>query len=182
MGGAARRSFQLFQAICGGKALHNAVIVTTMWDKVNVLDAEERESQLKNDSQFFKPALDKAATMCRHDKGVESAHRIIGDILRRNTPSPLAIQVELVDEHKPLLKTRAGIQVSEELDKSIAILSKQLAPLEEVEDDDESEAEREDALRQLAFLQGEKKSLVKGERNNRIKGVLLRLFHQNAWY
>lgn len=195
MSGACRRSLQLFQAICGDSALRNAMIVTTMWDNVDPKDGFEREKQL--DEQFVGPFL-KNARMYRHDRGIESAHHIISTILR-NSPHPLAIQVEMVKDHKLLLETRAGRQLSRELQQAIQDLKEQITGSDVAEQklatskggpagmdgylDNDDRFEREELLRQLDLYRGQMKSLedkfhAGGEEYYHFGHLLLRLYRR----
>lgn len=192
MSGACRRSLQLFQAICGDSALCNAMIVTTMWDNVDLKDGLERETQL--DEQFVRPFL-KNTRMLRHNQRRESAHQIISTILR-NEPRPLAIQVEMVTDNKLLLETRAGLQLSGDLQGAIQDLNRQIAASGVAERklvsskggpgvvddylDDDDRFEREELLNQLDLYRGQMKSLedesyTRGEEYYHIGHKLLRL-------
>jgi hypothetical protein len=113
MGGAARRNFNMFQKICGDKALPNVVLVTNMWGAVSSHVAQQREDELKQSNLFFKPALEKGAKITRHlgDRG--SAERIIRSLLN-NHPLPLLIQEEL-EQGKELINTSAAMELSREL-------------------------------------------------------------------
>lgn len=116
MGGASMRSFRLFRKMCGDDSLKNTAIVTTMWDKVALDEAIPREDELKTDPEFFEPALRQQAKLLRHNNTLESAHQIIREIFA-NHPSPINIQVELVEEQKHLSDTNAGKDVRGELDR-----------------------------------------------------------------
>lgn len=69
-----------------------------MWDNVNPVVGEQREKQLATDDRFFAPAIGAGATFIRHYNNMESAHSILRQIAR-NSPLPLRIQQEIVDEH-----------------------------------------------------------------------------------
>ena len=116
MGGVARKNFRLFRKVCGDGTLKNVVIVTNMWGEVKQDVGESRESELASNELFFKAALDKGAHMLRHDNTVESAQRIVREILG-NQPEPLLIQRETVDEGKSLAQTNAGLDLQAELDR-----------------------------------------------------------------
>ena len=78
--------------------------------------AERRVQELQTLDDFFKPALDKGASMVHNRLNtIESAREVIRLILQ-NHPMPLVIQQEIVDEGKNIDQTSAGIEV----DKKIA--------------------------------------------------------------
>ena len=110
MGGVSTRTLRMFRQLCGSESLKNMTIATNMWSKETVAEQESRERQLREDERFFKPLLDDHAIMVRHDNTLESAHRIIGRMCN-NSPLPLAIQRETVDETKALSATSAGIML-----------------------------------------------------------------------
>ncbi|KAI0928759.1 hypothetical protein AcW1_005911 [Taiwanofungus camphoratus] len=85
MGGTALKNFNLFQDICGPKAMKNVTIVTTMWDVPSARRyGEDREKQLQN--RWYKEALAQGAHMERHQNTPESTNKIIQHIIRRSSP------------------------------------------------------------------------------------------------
>ncbi|KAH8074814.1 P-loop containing nucleoside triphosphate hydrolase protein [Cristinia sonorae] len=107
VGGTALQNIRFFHRLCGDKALKNSVVITNMWNQVTSEVGTSRETELKSKDIFFKPAIDKGAAMLRHDNTIESAHNAIRHMLH-NKPMPLAIQVELVTDKKPIYETEAG--------------------------------------------------------------------------
>ena len=114
MGGISRRNFGMFRQLCGDSGLNHVAIVTNMWSEVSLPVGEAREAELREKEIFFKPVLEKRAKLVRHDNTLESAQKIVSAFLD-NSPKPLKIQRELVDEHKELLETAAGAELSREL-------------------------------------------------------------------
>ncbi|KAF8896186.1 P-loop containing nucleoside triphosphate hydrolase protein [Infundibulicybe gibba] len=112
IGGLSRRNFGVFRQLCGENTLKNVIILTNMWGDVNEKTGRDRESELASSDKFFKPALDKAAKLLRHDRTIESAHAALRYLIN-NHPLPLQIQTELVDDKMDILETAAG----SELDK-----------------------------------------------------------------
>jgi len=119
MGGASTKNFKMFRKLCGNDALKNVVIVTNMWGEIDPEVGDAREVELREDELFFKPALERGATMVRHDGALPTAQAIIHCVLE-NTPLPLLIQSELVDEGKDISETSAG----EELKRGYAAVAK----------------------------------------------------------
>lgn len=114
VGGTARKSLRMLQQLCGEDRLQNIIIVTTWWGNVTKEIGDSREQQLGTSEALFKPLLDGGAQMVRYTDTFESAHDILGRVLR-NQPSALRIQEELVDEGKDILETAAGIELAREL-------------------------------------------------------------------
>ena len=107
LGGSGLKSLHFFQNLVGPEALKNCVLVTNMWNQVNIKVGEDRENELKSKDMFFKSALDRGATTMRHNGGQAAGFDIIRHVLR-NKPMPLAIQKELVTEKKMIYETVAG--------------------------------------------------------------------------
>ncbi|KIP06256.1 hypothetical protein PHLGIDRAFT_60285, partial [Phlebiopsis gigantea 11061_1 CR5-6] len=119
MGGVARKNFRLFRKLCGDETLKNVVIATNMWSDVAVELGEKRERELSESELFFKPALEKGAHLARHDNTLDSARRIVRQIVGFPTTA-LQIQVETVDQQKTLAQTAAGEDLKEELERLAA--------------------------------------------------------------
>jgi hypothetical protein len=108
----------MFKELCGDDSLKNVVIVTNMWAGVDKETGEAREAQLMKEDKFFKPVLDKGAQIVRHDNTPETARAILSHVIE-NTPLPLRIQTELVDQGKNLSETAAGAELNRELMEQI---------------------------------------------------------------
>lgn len=128
--GISRRNFSMFRKLCGEETLKNVVIVSTMWDETPHARAESREKELKTDPELdFKAALDKGASMKRHDNTKESAHAILQHFLQ-NQPRTLRIQKELVDKKWDIVETSAGMELNDHLARLAADHKKRLGDLE----------------------------------------------------
>ena len=118
----------MFRDLCGDTTLQNVVLVTNMWGDITLENGEARENELS--SKFWKPALDKHAQMVRHHDTTQSAHDIIRKIIT-NRPEALQIQRELVEEHKDIADTAAGVAVNQELSEQIKRHQAELKELRE---------------------------------------------------
>lgn len=114
MGGTNKRNFKMFRELCGESTLRNVLIVTNMWNEVASDLGEMREKELEN--KFFKGILDKGARMLRHEDTQESTHRILRYLIH-NQPATLLIQKELVNEHKSIVQTSAGSELTRALNE-----------------------------------------------------------------
>lgn len=114
MGGTNRRNFKMFRELCGESTLRNVLLVTNMWSQVAPDLGEIREKELEDN--FFKPVLVKGARMLRHEGTQESSHRILRYLIH-NQPTTLLIQEELVNEHKNIVETSAGFELTRVLNE-----------------------------------------------------------------
>ncbi|KAF8808738.1 P-loop containing nucleoside triphosphate hydrolase protein [Phlegmacium glaucopus] len=128
MGGLSQRNFKMFKEMCGIPAAKNVAIVTSMWDEVTAGRGEAREKELK--TQFFKTILDQGAQLLRSNNTHQSALDIIAHLIG-NQPVTLAIQQEIVDEHKDLDKTAAGAELLNELGKQQELYHNEINALKE---------------------------------------------------
>lgn len=113
------RNKGMFEKLCGLNALHNVILVTTMWDKVYDLPAAEaREKDLS--TNYWKSMIASGAQMKHHQNSYQSAWNILDQLT--GPRQPLQIQREMVDEGKSLPQTAAGSALFEWLDKFIAQL------------------------------------------------------------
>lgn len=104
----------MLRKLCGDDTLQNVAIVTNMWDLESEVKGVIREEELKTDDLFFKPVLEKGAQMLRHNNTLDSARAIVSHFIRKD-PLALLIQRELVDEHKDITETAAGVVLQGEL-------------------------------------------------------------------
>ncbi|KAL0057038.1 hypothetical protein AAF712_016342, partial [Marasmius tenuissimus] len=128
VGGISARNFRMFRELCGEDTLKNVVIVTNRWEEVPQDIGDAREEELRTKDIFFKPALDKHARMVRHHNTHDSASTIVKSLVR-NTPLPLLIQKEMVEEKKLLVETAAGEVVNQDV---LEVMKKHSAELERI--------------------------------------------------
>ncbi|RXW21011.1 hypothetical protein EST38_g4825 [Candolleomyces aberdarensis] len=190
VGGLAKMNFRIFQKLCGDNSLKNVVIMTNMWGKVSREEGLAKAAEIASMDDFFKPAIDRGAVMIPNDPNTAAtAHEIMRHILK-NRPLPLCIQEEIVDQHKSINKTGAGIALDIKLEqlaqKYERILKEQLAAAEdarkardeELRKEQEQEAEkyrklleklqreRREQAAQYQALQGQLSELMAGANNN----------------
>ena len=149
----------MFRDLCGDKTLQNVVLVTNMWDDVTPENGEARENELS--SKFWKPVLDKRAQMVRHHNTTQSAHDIIRKIIM-NRPEALQIQRELVEEHKDIADTAAGVAVNHELSEQIKRHQAELKELRE-------------AMEQASGEKGEETRRKLAEQAKQLQGLIERI-------
>ncbi|KAA8913674.1 P-loop containing nucleoside triphosphate hydrolase protein [Sphaerosporella brunnea] len=118
MDGSALKYLWLFRSLCGESALRNVLLTTTQWSNVDPIKGEERERELKTKGKFWKPPLDRGATLSRfygdQQSGLELIHKLMG-----REPKALDIQEQIVDQNMPLIGTSAGQALHQSLLKSL---------------------------------------------------------------
>lgn len=166
MGGTNRRNFKMFRELCGESTLRNVLVVTNMWSQVALDLGEMREKELEDN--FFKPVLAKGARMLRHEGTQESSHRILRYLIH-NQPATLLIQEELVNEHKNIVETSAGSELtrvlSEQRERHEEVVAQLRRDMEAAirDKDHETKEELKEEIRSkhelILKLQGEKERL-----------------------
>lgn len=172
MGGASRRSFQIFSKICGTESMRNVAIVTNMWNLVDKRAALAREKELKTDELFFKTALDNGAKMYRHDNTAASARSILTSLFRKRATS-LSLQRELAGGDRDIYQTSAGRVVQDdvatltrkherELQEFREEFARMLAELHDTVASPELSESRADIEKSIRALQQKNESLMPG--------------------
>lgn len=139
MSGSSKRNIDMFKALCGYSTYSNVAIATTFWNQQERRTFVQREAELKDDPAFFGGVLSEGARLFRHENlGQDarqlrnSAHAIVRHVVTQSRLAPvvLLIQHELVDEHKALEHTAAGVVIAGELSKVAEGYKRQLATLQ----------------------------------------------------
>jgi chromosome segregation ATPase len=128
MGGTSSRNFRVFRQLCGTDCLENVILVTNRWSDVTLEAGEQREKELKDDPDFWKPVLDKGATTVRHDNTLPNAREILLRLVSKE-PKALRIQQQLVDERKSIGDTDAGSELTFALQTQAAKHQKEMEEL-----------------------------------------------------
>ena len=142
----------MFRELCGEKTLKNVVLLTNMWGRVTPQEGADREQQLRDN--YFKPAIEKGAQLCRHYNTPESTRAILRRIIRKE-PLTLKIQHELIKEGKDIGQTGAGAELNREIHEAVKKYQEEIRELEESmrkaaeEKDDESREELEEEKRKV---------------------------------
>lgn len=129
VGGIARKNFSMFRKLCGDETLKNVIIATTRWDSVDISVGEARERQLTTAKEFFQPALAKGAHLVRvSNTSSDTVHAILHAILGQ-TPRPVLIQREMVEQGRDITRTSAGQELISVGSAEVGRLQSQLAQL-----------------------------------------------------
>jgi hypothetical protein len=90
--------------VCGSGALKNVILVTTLWDTIDMATGSLREEESRTD--FWKAMITYGSQIARLEYTYQSAWKILnqftGDAL------PLLLQKEMAEEKKSLPQTTAG--------------------------------------------------------------------------
>ena len=131
MAGAPQKNLHVFANLCGDEAMHNVILATTMWDSVREDLGIRRETELKQ--EYWKTMLEKESTVVRFYGTFQSAWSIVDVILQSThiSPLPLLLQEEMVDFHKRLCETKAGITLYEELRNLLSLHNDAVRKLQE---------------------------------------------------
>ncbi|KAJ5649331.1 uncharacterized protein N7484_003054 [Penicillium longicatenatum] len=113
MEGSALRNLRMFRQLCGEEPLKNVILGTTFWGRVNEQTGTDREAELRERPEFWGQMIQRGSRMMRVTDRA-STLRIVEHFIPLK-PVPLEIQLELVDQAKPLIETAAGKSVNEEL-------------------------------------------------------------------
>lgn len=137
--GSIKHNIDMFKALCGYSTYSNIAIATTFWNQLDRPSFVRREAELRDNSAFFGGIVAEGARLFRHGELGhdmwhlrDSARCIIRHVIAQSRLAPvvLLIQHELVDEHKALYQTTAGVVVAGELHKVAEDYKSQLAALQ----------------------------------------------------
>ena len=139
MSGSSKRNIDMFKALCGYSTYSNVAIATTFWNQQERPTFLQREAELRDHSAFFGGIVAEGARMFRHGEfGLDewqlrdSARSIVRHVVAQSRLAPviLLIQHELIDDHKLLGQTAAGVVVAGELHKAAEDYKSQIAALQ----------------------------------------------------
>ncbi|RXW15797.1 hypothetical protein EST38_g10055, partial [Candolleomyces aberdarensis] len=168
VGGIAKTNFGIFRKLCGDSSLRNVAIMTNMWSRLPTEgEGLRRVDELVSLDDFFKPAMAKGAKMMHHMQDtVDSAHGILRQILQ-NRPMALSIQKEIVDQHKTITETSAGMALDEKLAKLAQQYEQKLKEQFEAAEDARRERDEETRQEQLEEAERVRRLLEKLEEDKR---------------
>jgi len=111
MSNSLHKQLHMFEKICGDNPANNVMFLSTMWDKANVEDAENREAALKK--SYWNVMIEHGATSGRFYKNEHSGPRspwtVIDTVIHRHRRGQaLLLQKEMVEFEGRLNKTEVG--------------------------------------------------------------------------
>ncbi|CAH0040114.1 unnamed protein product [Clonostachys rhizophaga] len=131
MSGSSLRSIDMIKAVCGFARYDNLAIVTTMWPRLPRHNAERdklesRYNQLLTNDRFFGGLLRQGAEVFKYgadSSDMPTAKNIVTHLVCQALMHPitvLQIQHEIVDQHKPLSETAAGLVIGTDIFQRMA--------------------------------------------------------------
>ncbi|KAI1087988.1 P-loop containing nucleoside triphosphate hydrolase protein [Rostrohypoxylon terebratum] len=119
MQGSAKKNLLMFKKLCGPKALQHVILATTMWERLpDEGMGLKREKELIETEEFWGWMTRQGSQVRQHRNTKDSARDLLKIFVTSNqAPITLKIQEEIVDKHKDLNETSAGI----ELDSALAV-------------------------------------------------------------
>jgi len=133
--GSDRQNLEVFQDLCGSKALSSVVVGITKSGDISKELSEKRQNELS--SGYWKEMIDAKATVRELENNTSSARNVINDLLKNVPPTTrptsvtaveiaVDIQREIVDFLKLVPETNAGKRLKSTL-KEVLELQKKLA-------------------------------------------------------
>jgi len=125
--GSDRQNLEVFQDLCGSKALSSVVIGITKSDEISKELSEKRQNELS--SGYWKGMIDAGATVRELGNNTPSAKNMINKLLEKvqlTIATSVDIQSEIVDFLKLVPETNAGKRLKSTL-KEVLELQKKLA-------------------------------------------------------
>lgn len=117
MRGSGRKNLLMFQNVLGMKGMNHCRLVTTKWSLQSESVSKNRERELCEKKEFWQPLLAAGAQTVRFGDSMESAIDIIGPLLQGPALKPLLVE-EVVEKHKKIPETHAGVIVNDDLEKA----------------------------------------------------------------
>ncbi|KAG9664006.1 hypothetical protein KCU64_g969, partial [Aureobasidium melanogenum] len=138
MSGSSHMSLRVFTGLVGPDAFHNLMLVTSKWDQLGDLaGGVQREAELCE--RYWDFLIEKGSLTGRSYGDRQSALAIVRNIAFGRSASdmvsvPLALQKQMVDEHKSLEETSAGQALSQRIDHLKKDYDRQLMELKREHD------------------------------------------------
>ena len=118
MAGTPHRNLRMFGEIIGDQAVKKVVLVTTMWDRIQLEKGNRREKELRE--KYWNTMLNYGASTARFTNSADSAWKIVDIIAGQHETEVLLLQEELVDLKRALNETQAGKTLYSDLQKLLA--------------------------------------------------------------
>lgn len=147
--GASRMNLSILKAMCGEHFFPYIILSSTMWsgltDECEVAEAGARERELVGSPDIWNNMLQKGARYFRYIGSQESGQSIVHNLLARQNPPAMALELELRD--RSLEDTVAGQLITAEIRKREEKLRQELLE----EEDEERQLKEELKLEQEAI-------------------------------
>ncbi|KAL6831285.1 ankyrin repeat-containing domain protein [Trichoderma sp. SZMC 28015] len=115
MAGSALRNLSMFKKLCGEGAYSSVVLATSMWSQVDEATGAQREQELIETKKFWGHMYEKGSRIFRLDQTRESCLEIIKYIISLGSTTLLELQDEIVNHHRQIEDTEAGVQLNQDI-------------------------------------------------------------------
>ncbi|KAL8755203.1 MAG: hypothetical protein Q9199_003811 [Rusavskia elegans] len=134
--GSTAKNLSVFKKLCGDNFYPNIILATTMWENLgdsglSSTVGDRREKELAETKNWWGLMIERGSRTFRHSDDKGSALKSIDYLISLRRRAVLDIQTQLVDQHKSLQDTSAGIEVERELQQTKEKYAKELKELEE---------------------------------------------------
>jgi chromosome condensin MukBEF ATPase and DNA-binding subunit MukB len=136
MTGSVLKNLRMFTSLCGHGAMPNVTLATTMWDKVDKKEGNDREDELKRD--FWNGMVADGCMTARFHRTYQSAWQIIGGLAEKDRARVL-VSRQIVKDRLRLNETEAGLALNKELEKLIKDRKNAARRLQEQADNQDNE-------------------------------------------
>lgn len=171
--GSSLKNIRVFQKLCGERAFSSIIVATTMWGALDAIGGGEEIGRQRSDQlqrpEYWGEVLKKGGAMMAHDGSKGSAQAIISKLAEVKASAVLDIQVQMVDERRPLDETEAGLYLQNDFLEARKRYEQNLLEFQEsmeqalAEKDEESvnsiRKEREEAESRMLKLQNDNAEL-----------------------
>ena len=151
MRGSGRKNLIMFERVLGARGMAHCRLVTTKWSLQLDDVSKDRERELCEKAEFWKPLIDAGAKPVRFNDSMQSAIEIIRPLVEGDAFEPLLIK-EVVREEKPLRQTQAGRVVNDDVEEANKAHKAEILELEA----GEAKAREENKLEFAELLRAEK--------------------------
>ncbi|KAF3808314.1 hypothetical protein GCG54_00006935 [Colletotrichum gloeosporioides] len=109
--GSGRKALRIVKKICGEDAYSVVLLGSTMWNKENFSVAKRREEELINSQELWGDMIAAGSKSFAFYNDRASALIACDYIIQQGQKRTLALQHQMVNEHKSLDETEAGIEI-----------------------------------------------------------------------
>lgn len=113
--GSARKALRIVKKICGEDAYSIILLGSTMWNKEDSEIAKQREKELTNNRELWGDMIAAGSKSFKFYNDRASALVACDYIIQQEQKKTLALQHQMVNEHKSLNETEAGIEMQGEV-------------------------------------------------------------------
>ena len=124
----AMTNLRMFKKIIGMDKMANVRLVTTKWSLQPKDKLEDHERDLASKKEFWKPLLERGASIARFQDSFESAMDIVRPLVRGQPFMPLLLKERVVDGLR-IAETQAGQVVNDKVEEAIEAGKKQIEEL-----------------------------------------------------